>query len=975
MLTKHKFLSWLLVLSFTVLANVNLDWKMQAEKGENGATVSGSSFDDKNWYTATVPGTVLKTLVDNKVYSMTNNDPFYGKNMWIGKITDIGATKAKYWYRGKLKITKEEGIRYWLHLDGINYKADIFVNGKSTGNLVGAFIRGKFDITSNVVDGDNYVAILIYPNNFPGTYMELGNKIVGTGGCTANGRASDNADVGRDGPTFMASQSWDWIPTIADRNIGVWNEVYVRTTRSVVIRDPFIKTFIPNLTTFASADVSLSVKTKSATGSEVKGKLKVEFSYDNKTVFTEEKDVTAGATGEGTETSFTTKIDNPKIWWPNGLGDPNLYTCKITFSDGSVISDTSTFRFGIRDLGIRASGTSLSNVFSRDKTKGGFTIRINGVEVLARGGNWGMDDAMKITDHHKMRMKIRYHREMNFNMIRNWVGQTDDDVFFEACDEYGIMVWDDFWMAHEADQPKIDNESVFLENAKDKVLRYRNHPSLVVRCGRNETQPFPNLDRGLKSLIVTLDGTRDYQSYSADENAGGVKSGGPYDWQTPESYYSNSRVFGGSFHTEIGSQAVPTYESVSKFVDVSKSWPNEEWAFHDWCDLNANPDRFKAGLDNRYGATTDLKTFCKRSQLLNIETFKAIFEALNLVMFKKCSGLLLWMSNPSWPNFVWQTYDYYMEPIGAYWGCKIACQPIHVQYAATNETRKIMVVNTTAKPVSNLKVDYVVYNLDGTKRGEKTIDVASVGSNGTFDCGALSVGGVSTTYFLSLKLKDSNGGLISKNFYWLSTNTSSPDFKSMNTMGKATVELVNTATWTKKGSTNFIKFSVKNPSNVVSVANQLKLQKKSNGERVLPVIYSDSYFSLVPGESQEITIEFDDVDLGNDKAKLLIEGYNSDVIEIALPDPVSVRPALLRQKANYSVALQGNTLNITNVKLNDNWNIRIVNIAGRTVLDKSGIAKNTAQISIPTQKFRSGAYIAQIDVAGEKNQMLFTIKK
>jgi beta-mannosidase len=951
---------------------------------QTGIVVSSKEFNDAAWVPATVPGTVLKTMVDNKMYDLVNNDPFYGRQMWVpgdrgGKIPDIGATKAKFWYRGKFKLSKEEGRRYWLHLDGINYKADIFVNGTETGNLIGAFIRGKFDITSAVVDGDNYAAILIYPNNFPGTYMELGNKMAGTGGCTANGRASDNADVGRDGPTFLASQGWDWLPTIADRNIGVWNDVSVKTTGPVVIREPFIKTFISDLKTFSSADVSLSVKTISATGNEVKGRLTVVFTYDDKAVVTEEKEVTVSAGDEGVETQFNTRMDNPKIWWPNGLGDPHLYTCKITFTEGSVVSDTTSFRFGVRDLGIRPMGSSLSNAFSRDKTKGGFTIRVNGVDVLTRGGNWGMDDAMKITDHHKMRMKVRYHREMNFNMIRNWVGQTDDEVFYDACDENGIMVWDDFWMAHEADQPKIDNESVFLENAKDKVLRYRNHPSLVVRCGRNETQPFPNLDRGLKSLIVTLDGTRDYQSYSADENAGGVKSGGPYDWQTPESYYSNSRVFGGSFHTEIGSQAVPTYESVSKFVDVSKPQKsNDEWAFHDWCDLGGgNPGRFINGLESRYGATTDLKVFCKRSQLLGLETYKAILEALNLQMFKKCAGLLLWMSNPAWPTFVWQTYDYYMDPIGAYWGCKTACAPVHVQYAAIYADRKIAVVNTTRDILSNLTVDYVIYDLAGVKKADKTFSIPTINPNTTFDGSPIDTAGMSSTYFLSLKLKDSNGKIIDRNFYWMSNKVANPDFSAMNTMPKAPLTLDGTAKWTKRGTTNLLTFTAKNVNDVVSVANRLKLVKKSSGERILPVIYSDSYFSLVPGDSQTITIEFDERDLGYDSPALYVEAYNSDPV-LFFTTPVEIESLSGNSndawKRQFTSAIQGRQISLGTLKSKSKWKFTLFNLNGQLVMNRQGVADGNTVVSFSYQNIRSGMYIAKVTIDGQSLNRLLPIK-
>ncbi len=155
-------------------------------------------------------------------------------------------------------------------------------------------------------------------------------------------------------------------------------------------------------------------------------------------------------------------------------------------------------------------------------------IKVNGVRIAARGGNWGMDDARKRVSRERLEPYFRLNRDANLNIIRNWVGQSTEETFYELADEYGMMVWNDFWESTENYNIEAQDPALFLANAADTIQRFRNHPSIVVWCGRNEGVPQPIINEGLDALVRTLDGTR---YYSPSSNALNLQGSGPYRYQ------------------------------------------------------------------------------------------------------------------------------------------------------------------------------------------------------------------------------------------------------------------------------------------------------------------------------------------------------------------------------------------------------------------------------------------------------------
>jgi beta-mannosidase len=316
---------------------------------------------------------------------------------------------------------------------------------------------------------------------------------------------------------------------------------------------------------------------------------------------------------------------------------------------GRSVSDTADTTFGIHSISYFLPGQKM------------MTISINGVPIMCKGGNWGIDEAMKRIPMKRLDAQMRLHHDANCTMVRNWIGMSTEEDFYKVCDKYGILIWDDFWLANPADGPIPIHPDWFLQNAREKIVRFRNHPSIGVWCGRNEGNPPKVIDDGLAVLIHNLDPVRFYQKHSAATN--GVGGGGPYSLRPDATYFG---PFRDSLHTEIGAPSIPTLEAVHHMMPEKDWWPlNDDWAEHDLCRGAQRGDQYPQQVSDRLGQVMGLPDFVRKSQLVNYECYRAIFEGRNSKLFSPASGVLLWMSNPAQPSFVWQLYSYDLEPNGA----------------------------------------------------------------------------------------------------------------------------------------------------------------------------------------------------------------------------------------------------------------------------------------------------------------------
>jgi len=821
-------------------------WKLQdvVKATQPGAEVSSSKFKSDGWFPATVPGTVLTTLVNNHVYP----EPLYGENNRPETIPESLA-RSSYWYRTQIEVPKSyKGHHVWLNFDGINYSAAVWVNGTQVGTIRGAFIRGIFDITANVRPGKKaVVAVLVTPQPHPGVPHEhtLRAGMGQNGGITAI-----------DGPTFLSTIGWDWLPAIRDRDTGIWQRVFLSATGSVVIKNPLVTTDLP-LPRTDSTDVAIQATVENVTDQPVNGV--VQGQIENLS-FQQEVELAPHSSKLVSFDARTTPalhIEKPRLWWPNGYGPQNLYSLRLTLKTKDKISDAQDVSFGVRKVTYSVPGTE------------NLTISVNGVQVFIRGGDWGLDEGMKRISRARLEAQIRMHQAANMNMIRNWVGQSTGEDFYALCDKYGILVWDEFFQANPNDGPDPTDIETYISNVRDKVLRFRNHPSIVLWCARNEGYPPPEIDAALRKILAELEPTRRYQPSSTD--GAGVRSHGPYFWRTPREFYKVTDDF---FKTETGSVSVPTLESIHGMMP-QKDWEtiNDDWAEHDMAKGAQHGDTYPIVLASRYGKLANLADFVRKAQLANYEAFRAMYEGRNAQLFHPTTAILTWMSSPAQPSFVWQLYHYDLEANSSLFAVMHASELVHIQF---NEANGILqVINNLPEALTGAVARVAVYNLDGSLVYQNETPVTAPPDVAT-DLGPVAFpASVSSVHFLKLELHDASGKLISGNLYWRALPEHQDDLTDLAKMPAVTLEAKSERM--DRDGKRFLTITLHNPGANIALMSHLQLRRKRSGERVLPAYYSDNYVSLVPNETRTITIEADEKDFNGEDALVVIDGWNVSV--------------------------------------------------------------------------------------------------
>lgn len=846
---------------------LNSGWSLARvpDVAQAGNQISLTNFNAASWIPAVVPGTALTSYQNAGMIG----DPYFGTNMAVLDFT--GYYDTFYWYRNLFYVPADfSGQKLWLNFDGINWKADIYVNGSYAGRIDGPFKHGKFDVSSLITPGTtNCVAVMLYWSN---------------------------ATV-YDAPTFVCADSWDFMPPIAGRDVGLYQDVYLTATGPVSILNPFVASALP-LPSVSPASLTVQVGLTNATGNQASGILIGTILPEGITFQT---NVTVGASSL---TNFTLSpaalaqlsITNPALWWPNGYGPPNLHTLQLSFQTGSTTSDVQNISFGIRQYSYNTNGHDLQ-------------LSCNGQPILCKGGNWGIADAMLKYTPDQVDTALHLHQQMNFNLIRCWHGTSDLRSFYDACDKYGLMVWDEFWLNGSQVGLAPVNTAMFETNAVDKILRLRNHPCIAAWCGENEATPPPPLDTFLPQMINQLDGTRIYFQAS---NAGGIHGGGPYSFQGPEWYFQNAS----GFTTEIGLPSVPAVESMEAMMPAASLWPlgDTNWLWHNWAaDIgNKGLPQYTNAVSSSYGPATGIADFCNKAQLLNLESYKAIFEAWNAHLFTGSanppSGVLLWMSQAAWPSLIWQTYDWYFDLGGAYFGSKKGCEPLHVQWDCDDNS--VRVINATAQNLPAAIAAIQVYNLNGALVFNTNVNISNLAASTATNCFTLfnNLNGLSSVHFIKLKLSDPAGNLLSDNFYW--RGTTYQNYTALNSL--STVSPGYSASYATTNGTTTIMATFTNAGPEVAFAARLKLLNATSGQRVLPAFYSDNYFSLVPGDSRTISIQFTNSPVASGPLQLVLTGWNiptqqvltltvSPAVPVVAP-PVVLPASMVNQGATITLA-------------------------------------------------------------------------
>lgn len=542
-------------------------------------------------------------------------------------------------------------------------------------------------------------------------------------------------------------------------------------------------------------------------------------------------------------------MQHPRLWWPKGYGEPYLYDAGFVFKIGDQISDSVNFKAGIRQMTYNEDNHILN-------------MYINGRRFIGRGGNWGFSESNLNYRGREYDAAIAYHADMNFNIMRNWVGMIGDEELYEACDRHGIMIWQDFWLANPSDGPDPYYPEMFIANAEDYVRRIRNHASVGIYCGRNEGYPPERIDKALRQIVKDEHPGMHYISSSADDVVSGH---GPYRMLPAKTYFT-LEAGNDKFHSERGMPNVLTYEGFKRTYSPEGMWPqSHEWGIHDYTLEGAQgATSFNEIIAEGYGKPQSAQEFAELAQWVNYDGHRSLFESRS----KNRMGLLMWMSHSCWPSMVWQTYDYYLEPTAAYFAIKKASEPLHIQWnPATDE---VEVVNYSAGKRNNLTAKVQILNMDGSIAWEKSATVNSQ-EDTTEKCISLEYPqNLSQVHFIKLWLIE-NGKVVSDNFYHRSLKEN--NYQALKELPQVTLDCQSATQQDKQGNWK-ATVTLKNPATVPALMIRINVTGDKDGDQFLPILYSDNYFALLPGEQKEISIRWKDVDTRGNAPVITVSGYN-----------------------------------------------------------------------------------------------------
>jgi hypothetical protein len=827
----------------------------------DGSVITGTDYKPEGWIDAVVPGTILTTLLHNNQIP----DPFFGmNNNLIPDVYDTGRDYYTYWFFNEFETPAiKDGQEVWLNFRGINYFADIFLNGKRVNTKMhqGMYLREKYLITPWLNKGKpNKLAIWVAPPD------PVGNAYTGQGG---------DGTIGRN-VTMQCAAGWDWICPIRDRNTGIWDQVCIEITGSADIRNPYIETRVPGIRIPGEkqdpAYIRPSVDLKNASSHIVQGNLSIKLE-GRKNILK----VNLNPLEEKTIQFPEIKIENPLLWWPNGMGEHPLYNLKVEFisQDGTNI-DSEEILFGIRETG---------NYF--DEKIGSRVFTVNGQKVFIKGGNWIASDALLRLSKKRYEAEVRMHAEMNMNMIRIWGGGlTERPEFYDACDKYGILVWQDLWISGDCNgewndatkkesqarrKAYPDNHDLFLESVIDQVRMLRNHPSLYLWCGGNETLPPPDILKALEGDILTrFDPKRYFLEMSTSSklmtNTIGGVGDGPYGIREPEKIFTE-RSF--PFNPETGSIGIPNYDGLKKIIPEDEMKPPQarvakSWLYHKYLPLLDFPDR--------YGKVQDIRDFCLKAQMVSYEQYRALQEGFNYKMWDWYAGMLVWKNQNPWTALRGFFYDYYLDYTGGYFGYKHGAAPVHIQLNLNDSV--VYVVNQTANKISITSI-VRLYDMHGKLLSEQK-DPVKLNAHGAILLNKIVLPkGNDEIYFLRLELIDSDK-VVDENLYWLSNKIHS--YEKLNELEKVVVK-----TAVKKRDEDHSVIVISNPGDETAFFIRLKIINSKN-ELVLPSFLTDNYFTLLPGVEKQIGLDLTESynKSSRDELKLVVEGWNVLPIEIKL---------------------------------------------------------------------------------------------
>jgi exo-1,4-beta-D-glucosaminidase len=850
------------------------NWQIQSacEIKTDGREISTIGFRANGWHHARVPTTVVAALVADGTYP----DPYFGMNLKSLPGMDYPSKpffanqsmpadspfRCGWWFRTEFSLPAQTNPATRLHFDGINYRANVWLNGEKIGDaqdVAGMMRVFEFEVSKHLAAGKpNALAVQVL--------------------------APDKTDL---------AMTWvDWNPTPPDKDMGLWKDVYLTTSGAVALRHPFVGSKLEMSNTAASLTITADLHNSadhpntSIVHAEIEG---IRVSQQVELAASESKTIVFAS-----DQYPQLRIAHPRLWWPYQMGRPEMYTAHLQVETGGQISDSANVQFGIRE------------VTSQLTEKGHRLFKINGRNLLIRGAAWAPDMLLRWSPE-RAQAAMDYVRGMNLNAIRS-EGRMERDEFFDLADRDGILImpgWTccDFWERWKKWTP--ETTKIAAASLSDQAVRLRNHPSVFVWLYGSDNPPPANIESLYLQVLKDARWPNPTISSASAEHtkptgASGVKMSGPYDY-VPPNYWLTDKDAGGAFgfNTETSpGPVIPTLPSLKRFIPTDHLWPVDDyWNYHAGLERFSTIDKFMNGMEHRYGKPASLEDFLRKSQAMNYEAQRAMFEAYGRNRYES-TAVIQWMLNNAWPSLIWNLYDYYLVPGGAYFGSKKACEPLHVQYSYDDDS--VAVVNGDDHPLAGVSVKATIYDINSQIKAQKAVTLDIPADSSVQAITLPKVDDISTTYFLKLELNDASGKLVSDNFYWLSTKpdkldwarkfeevytpeSAYADLSGLNTLPPATLAV--RPSLSHEGKESVVHASVENPSSSLAFMVHLRVAKGSSDQDVVPIFWDDNYVSLMPGEKGELSARFESDKKNDDGLVLTIDGWNV----VAARIPIAVK--------------------------------------------------------------------------------------
>jgi exo-1,4-beta-D-glucosaminidase len=837
-------------------------WQIQssAKAQQSGAEVSSAGFSTEGWYPVSGRATVMAGLMENGKYE----NVFYGDNLRAVEEPDASGTMfvTPWWYRSEFAVDEgAPGTRTLLRINGMIPGADVWLNGQlvaERATVAGAYPVHELDVTRWIHAGANTLALRVHAGD-PRTSLVVG---------------------------------WvDWNPTPPDNNMGPWRGVDIVRTGPVEIRFPQAasRLSLPDLG-HAALTVNVQARNLDASAHDAAITGVVAGVSLRRTIHL--------AAGETQTVSFSPKSDpnlelkHPRIWWPAGMGEHPLYRLEMTAAVDGAVSDRAIATFGIR------------SVSSHLTPQGYVQFVVNGKPVLIRGAGWAPDMFLR-DDPKRLEAEFSYVVNLGLNTIRS-EGKLEDARFYDLADREGIMIlpgWEccdkwESWAKTGGEPWDAADEKVAAASMASEARLLQNHPSVIGFLIGSDNAPPAAISKIYVDTLHAEDWSLPIIAAAVDQataetGPSGMKMAGPYSWVPPAYWYADQLGGAFGFDSEVSAGAsIPLLEDLNRMLsseELEALWQNprarQYHASAAWS-VFATLEPFDNALSGRYGPPKNLADYVAKSQLDNYDNVRAQFEAFNAHMdaAKPSTGVIYWMLNNAWPSLHWHLYDYFLNPAGAYFGAKKANEPVHIQYSY--DTRAIMAVNQTLTRERGLRAVIRVRNLDGSVAYERRLQDIDLAGNGARQISTLpALDGLSRPYFIELELASAAGRSISRNVYWLSTQTDELDWAHSNwyltpvtqyadltplqSLPAATSEARATMRHEGAGDIASVTLTVPPSSKTVALFQHVSIKRSAGGELMLPILWSDNDITLWPGESLTLT------------AHLATRGAEAPVVEVS----------------------------------------------------------------------------------------------